>query len=73
MKGVFAQDGATYFNAHGIAVRSGLHCAKLLLDFLDTSATIRASLYFYNTKEEADRFLDVCAKANMQSCLDVYF
>lgn len=73
VKGVFAQDGASYFNAHGIAVRSGQHCAKLLLDYLDTSATIRASLYFYNTKEEADRFLAVCAKANMQTCLDIYF
>ncbi len=73
IKDVFAQDAATFFNANGIAVRSGQHCAKLLVDRLNTSATIRASLYFYNTKAEADRFLDVCAKANMQSCLDVYF
>ncbi len=73
VKDVFAQDAATYFNANGIAVRSGQHCAKLLLDYLDTSATVRASLYFYNTMEEADRFLAVCANANMQSCLDVYF
>lgn len=73
VKNVFAQDAATFFNANGIAVRSGQHCAKLLVDRLNTSATIRASLYFYNTKAEADRFLAVCAKANMQSCLDVYF
>lgn len=73
VKGVFAQDGATFFNANGIAVRSGQHCAKLLMDKLETSATIRASLYFYNTKEEADIFLAVCAKANMESCLDVFF
>lgn len=73
VKDVFAQDGATFFNANGIAVRSGQHCAKLLMDKLGTSATIRASLYFYNTKEEADVFLDVCAKANMESCLDVFF
>lgn len=73
VKDVFAQDAATFFNANGIAVRSGQHCAKLLIDRLKTSATVRASLYFYNTKAEADRFLAVCAKANMQSCLDVYF
>ena len=73
VKDVFAQDAATFFNANGIAVRSGQHCAKLLIDRLNTSATIRASLYFYNTKAEADRFLAVCAQANMQSCLDVYF
>lgn len=73
VKDVFAQDGATYFNAAGICVRSGQHCAKLLSEKLNTSATIRASLYFYNTKEEADRFLEVCAKATMKTCLDVFF
>lgn len=73
VKDVFAQDGATYFNAQGIAVRSGQHCAKLLMDKLNTSATIRASLYFYNTKEEVDSFLAACANANMRSCLDVFF
>ena len=73
VKDVFAQDAATYFNANGIAVRSGQHCAKLLLDYLNTSATLRASLSFYNNKQEADRFLAVCAKANMQNCLSVYF
>ena len=43
VKNVFAQDAATFFNANGIAVRSGQHCAKLLNNMLDTSATIRAS------------------------------
>ena len=57
----------------GIAVRSGQHCAKLLNEVLQTSATIRASLYFYNTKEEIDRFLAVCANATMETCLDVFF
>ena len=73
VKGVFAQDAATFFNANGIAVRSGQHCAKLLNEVLQTSATIRASLYFYNTKEEIDRFLAVCANATMETCLDVFF
>lgn len=73
IKNVFAQDGASYFNANGIAVRSGQHCAKLLMEKLNTSATIRASLYFYNTKEEVDHFLAVCANANMHTCLDVFF
>ena len=73
IKDVFAQDGATYFNAHGIAVRSGQHCAKLLMEKLQTSATLRVSLYFYNTKEEVDHFLAVLRNANMKSCLDVFF
>ncbi len=73
VKNVFAQDAATYFNANGIAVRSGQHCAKLLLDRLETSATVRASIYFYNTKEEADRFIEVCRTASIDTCLDVFF
>lgn len=73
IKDVFAQDGASYFNAQGIAVRSGQHCAKLLLEKLNTSATIRASFYFYNTKEEVDRFLQACEQANMRTCLDIFF
>ena len=44
VKNVFAQDAATFFNANGIAVRSGQHCAKLLNNMLDTSATIGQAL-----------------------------
>lgn len=73
VKDVFAQDVASYFNANGIAVRSGQHCAKLLPDVLQTSATLRASIYFYNTKEEIDRFLEVCRSATMENCLNIFF
>lgn len=73
VKDVFAQDAASFFNANGIAVRSGQHCAKLLNEYLQTSATIRASIYFYTTKEEIDKFVEVCAKANMENCLNIYF
>lgn len=73
VKNVFAQDVATFFNANGIAVRSGQHCAKLLNEKLNTSATIRASFYFYTSKEDVDRFLDVCRRATMETCLDVFF
>ena len=37
-----------------IYVRSGNHCAKILLNVIGVSETIRASLYLYNTKEEID-------------------
>lgn len=73
VKDVFAQDVATYFNVQGIAVRSGQHCAKLLMERLQSSATIRASLYFYNTKEEVDEFIRVLSNATMENCLDVFF
>ncbi len=73
VKGVFAQDVASFFNANGIAVRSGQHCAKLLQNVLGTSATVRASIYFYNTKEDIDYFLKVCENATMEACLDIFF
>ena len=71
VKDVFAQDAATYFNSKGVCVRSGQHCAKILMDFLGTVATVRASLYFYNTKEDIDAFIDACKKAG--DFLDAYF
>lgn len=73
IKDVFAQDAATYFNSKGIAVRSGQHCAKLLMDKLQTSATLRASVYFYNTKEEVDYFIEVAKSATKDHMLDVFF
>ena len=46
------------FAADGIAVRAGHHCAQPLLEYLGYRSTVRASFAFYNTKEDADRFLD---------------
>ncbi len=69
-KKVFAQDEATFLNSQGIAVRSGQHCAKILNDFLKTPATIRISIYFYNTKEEIDKLIEAL---NKEDYLDAYF
>ena len=38
----------------GIAVRTGHHCAQPLMNALGIEGTVRASLAFYNTKEEID-------------------
>lgn len=73
IKDVFSQDAATFFSDNGISLRSGQHCAKLLVEELKVPGTLRASLYFYNTKEEIDRFIEVCARANKDTCLDVFF
>ena len=73
IKDVFSQDAATYFSDNGISLRSGQHCAKLLLQKLNTSSTLRASLYFYNTKEEVDRFIEICKQINKNTMLDVFF
>lgn len=71
VKDIFAQDEATLLNSKGIAVRSGQHCAKILTDFLKTSATCRMSTYLYTTKEEIDAFID--ALQNGGDILDAYF
>lgn len=71
IKGVFAQDAATHFNSHGIAIRSGNHCAKMLGEFLDEPMTCRASIYFYNTFEEVDRFVEVAKEGS--DYLDAFF
>lgn len=71
IKDVFAQDEATYLNSKGIACRSGQHCAKILVDFLKVVATVRCSLYFYNTKEEVDYFVEALKGGG--DFLDAYF
>jgi cysteine desulfurase/selenocysteine lyase len=71
IKNIFAQDVATHLNSYGIAVRAGQHCAKILLDFLGTPATVRMSVSFYNTKEEIDKFIAATKKAG--DFLDAYF
>ena len=38
----------------GIAVRTGTHCAQPVMDRFKIDGTIRASICFYNTKEEID-------------------
>ena len=42
----------------GIAVRTGTHCAQPLMDIYNIEGTVRASLSFYNTKEEIDVLTD---------------
>ena len=42
---------------HGVAIRSGHHCAQILHRTLGINASARASLHFYNTKDEVDVFI----------------
>ncbi len=59
VKGLHSHDTAYMLNMKGIAVRSGFHCAQPFIENqLKTNGTARASLYFYNTKEEIDKFID---------------
>jgi cysteine desulfurase/selenocysteine lyase len=72
-KGVFAQDAAGWLASKEIAVRSGNHCAKILHEIIGTDQTIRASLYFYNTKEEVDRFVEAAADISLENAVGIFF
>ena len=60
---IHPHDLATILNDHGIAIRSGHHCAQILMEKLDVSATSRASFYIYNTEEEINIFINALGKA----------
>ena len=54
---IHPHDLATIVDEDGVAIRSGHHCAQVLMERLDVAATSRASFYIYNTKEEIDVFI----------------
>ncbi|KAL6984241.1 Cysteine desulfurase 1, chloroplastic [Sarracenia purpurea var. burkii] len=58
IKDIHPTDIATFLDQqHGVAIRSGHHCAQPLHRHLGVNASARASLYFYNTKEDVDDFI----------------
>ncbi len=63
LKGVHAHDVATFLDSRNIAVRSGHHCAQLIMRRMNVPATARASFYLYNTFEEIDRFAEAVKQA----------
>lgn len=73
IKGVYGSDAGKWFNANGIAVRTGQHCTRLLIDEFQTDSTIRVSLYFYNTFEEIDKFIEVCRSATRDNIYNLIF
>ena len=50
-------DLGTLLDRLGIAVRTGHHCAEPLMHRLGIEGTVRASMAFYNTREEIDTFI----------------
>ena len=51
---VHPHDVGTIIDKDGVAIRSGHHCAQVLMEKLNVAATNRASFYIYTTKEEID-------------------
>jgi cysteine desulfurase / selenocysteine lyase len=60
---IHPHDLATILDQDGIAIRAGHHCARPLMQYLDLSATARASFYLYNIPEEIDALVVSLLKA----------
>ncbi len=63
VEGVHPHDLATLLDAEGIAIRTGHHCCQPLMEVLGVAATARASFAFYNSLEDAERFVTAVKKA----------
>ncbi len=57
VEGLHASDLSTMLDHEGVAIRSGHHCTQPLHRILGASGSARASLSFYNTREEIDVFV----------------
>lgn len=62
VKGVHSHDLSTMLDLKGVAIRSGQHCTEPLMERLGVKTTARASLSFYNTKEDINIFVDSLRK-----------
>lgn len=56
--GIHPHDIAQVLAKHDVAIRAGHHCAMPFMETLGVSATARASLYVYNSKEDVDRLIE---------------
>jgi cysteine desulfurase/selenocysteine lyase len=54
LEGVHAHDVGTILDQHGIAVRTGHHCAQPVMERYGVPATVRASFALYNTRADVD-------------------
>ncbi len=59
-----AHDISTILDKKGVAVRAGQHCTGPLMEFLDETATCRASFAMYNTRAEVDTLVDALELAH---------
>lgn len=58
VEGCHPHDVSSVLDSEHICIRAGHHCAQPLLQFLGVNATARASMYFYNTEDEVERFVE---------------
>ncbi|MDZ4339812.1 MAG: cysteine desulfurase [candidate division NC10 bacterium] len=63
LEGIHAHDVGTVLDHEGVAIRAGHHCAMPVMQRFGVPATARASLAFYNTREEIDSLVGAIHKA----------
>ena len=67
LKGIHPHDISTIVDEDGVAIRAGHHCCQILHERLNLTATARASIGVYNTKED----IDILCKA-IENCRKVF-
>ena len=63
LAGIHPHDVGTILDAHGVAVRTGHHCAMPVMERYGLPATVRASFALYNTRDEVDALFRALGKA----------
>ena len=62
MENIHPHDIGTIVDGEGVAIRTGHHCCQPLMDHYNIAATARASLAFYNNREDVDRLVAAVEK-----------
>ncbi len=63
MENIHPHDLGTILDHEGVAIRTGHHCAMPVMEHFGVPATARASIAFYNTRQEVDRLVQGLEKA----------
>ncbi|HYB03136.1 MAG TPA: cysteine desulfurase [Nitrososphaerales archaeon] len=59
---IHAHDVASILDSEGVAIRSGHHCAQLMMQKLDVPSTSRASFYLYNSTDDVEALCNALKK-----------
>jgi cysteine desulfurase/selenocysteine lyase len=60
---IHPHDLGTVIDHKGVAIRTGHHCAEPVMDFFGVAGTARASLAFYNNRQDVDQLIDALGVA----------
>ena len=67
-KDIHAHDLAQILGDNHVAVRAGHHCAQPLLDYLQTSSTLRVSVTLYNSTADVQQLINALRAAEELFC-----